>query len=159
MPGQDVGFFDVGSECPDLVIEGGDLKADNGLETPALISLFSDRRVSLEELPRGELDRMGWWADLISEVEGDLIGSRYWVLERNGKVSNPTVVELESILRQTFEWMIDDGIASRVVVSGERFGVDQIRGTVQIFRPNGDDIPFKFIWDGQQLKLFNKEAA
>ena len=44
---QDVGIFDVGADCPDLVIEDGDLKADNTMETSALISLFSDRRVTL----------------------------------------------------------------------------------------------------------------
>lgn len=153
MSGQDVGFFDVGSACPDMVIENGDLKADPGLETAALISLFSNRRVSLEELPRGESDRMGWWADLISIPQGDLIGSRHWILERIGKVNTDTAVEFESILQEAFEWMLEDGIAARLVVSAERIENDRIEGSVQIFKPNGDNIPFKFIWDGQRLKL------
>ncbi len=157
MSGQDVGFFDVGTDCPDLVIENGDLKPDNGLETAALISVWSDRRVSLEELPRGESDRMGWWADLISEPEGDKIGSRQWVLERLGKVNNANAVEQESILKEAFEWMLEDGIAARVVVSAARTENDRIEGSVRIFRPNGDNIPFKFIWDGQRLKLLELE--
>ena len=49
MSGQDVGFFNVGAACPDMIIENGDLKADNGLETASLISLFSDKRVTLEQ--------------------------------------------------------------------------------------------------------------
>jgi len=154
--GQDVGFFDVGTDCPDMVIEDGDLKADNGLETAALISVFSDRRVRLEELPSGETDQMGWWADLISEPEGDRIGSRHWILERIGKVSDATAIELESILKEAFEWMLDDGIAATVKVSAERIG-DRVAGDAQIFRPNGDNIPFKFAWDGQRLKLFRVE--
>ena len=153
MSGQDVGFFDVGTECPDLIIEDGDLKADNGLETAALISLFSDRRVSLEQLPRGEADRMGWWADLISEPQDDQIGSRHWILERIGKVNTDTAVEFESILQEAFEWMLEDGVAARVVVTAERTENDRIEGSVQIFKPDGDNIPFKFIWDGQRLKL------
>ena len=153
MSGQDVGFFDVGGACPDFIIENGDLKADNGLETSALISLFSDRRVVFEELPSGETDRRGWWADLISVPLNDEIGSRLWTLARIGKVFESTAVEMQSMLAQAFEWMLEDGIAADVVVDAEISGLDEITGDVQIFRPNGDNIPFKFIWDGQALKL------
>lgn len=150
---QDVGFFDVGTACPDLVIENGDLKADNGLETAALISLFSNKRVSLEQLPQGETDQMGWWADLISEPIGDEIGSRLWILERTGKVLDSTAVEMESMLSEAFKWMLDDGVAAQVVVSAARNGTNEIRGSVEIKKPDGDNIPFKFVWDGQRLKL------
>ena len=153
MSGQDIGFFNVGTQCPDLVIENGDLKADNGLETSALISLFSDKRVTFEELPPGENNQKGWWADLISEPIGDQIGSRLWTLERIGKIDQSTVIDMEAMLTEAFEWMIDDGIAARVVVSAEIKGQNEITGKVDIFRPNGNNIPFKFIWDGQGLKL------
>ena len=33
MSGQDIGFFDNGGNCLDIVIENGDLKADDGFET------------------------------------------------------------------------------------------------------------------------------
>ena len=153
MSGQDVGFFDVKAACPDLVIENGDLKADNGLETAALISIFSDRRVTFEELPSSETDRRGWWADLISEPANDEIGSRLWTLERIGKVVETTAVEMKSILTQAFEWMIEDGIAAKVVVDAFINGPNEIKGTARIFKPDGDNIPFKFVWDGQRLKL------
>lgn len=152
MSGQDVGFFDVGESCPDLIIENGDLKPDNGLETPALISLFSDRRVTVEQLPPAEKDRKGWWADLISEPIEDLIGSRLWSIERS-KVSDNTAIEIESMLNEAFQWMIDDGIAASIIVNAEIIGLNDAKGTIQIFRPSGDNIPFKFIWDGQSLKL------
>lgn len=152
MSGQDVGFFDVGESCPDLIIENGDLKPDNGLETPALISLFSDRRVTIEQLPPAEKDRKGWWADLISEPIEDLIGSRLWSIERS-KVSDNTAIEIESMLNEAFQWMIDDGIAASIIVNAEIIGLNDAKGTIQIFRPSGDNIPFKFIWDGQSLKL------
>lgn len=154
---QDVGFFDVGGSCPDLVIEDGDLKADNGFETSALISCFSDARVTFEELPKGELDQMGWWADLISEVQGDKIGSRLWVLDRIGKLDNATPVEMENILKECFAWMLEDGIAASVGVSAERTGTNEIKGAVEILKPDGKNIPFSFIWDGQKLKLFEEQ--
>jgi len=153
MAGQDVGFFDVGASCPDLVIENGDLKADNGLETASLISLFSDKRVRFEDLPPGENDQQGWWADLISEPLSDEIGSKLWTLWREGKIIDATVIEMEAILTDAFTWMIDDGIAAKVVVNAERLGQNEITGTVDITRPTGENIPLKFVWDGQTLKL------
>lgn len=153
MSGQDVGFFDVGGACPDLIIEKGDLKADNGLETAALISMFSDKRITFEELPRGETDRRGWWADLISEQAEDEIGSKLWRLEAVGKVNNQTAIELEAIIAEAFNWMLEDGLASRLIVSAERTETNEVTGTIQIVRPDGDNIPLKFVWDGQQFKL------
>jgi len=158
MSGQDVGFFDVGTGCPDLVIENGDLKADNGLETAALISVFSDRRLSLEELPRGQEGQKGWWADLQSEPINDQIGSKLHRLELIGKVSTNTAVELETVLRDAFEWALDDGLAAKVVVTAARTQSNRVNGTVKIFKPNGDNIPFKFAWDGQRLKLTLDES-
>lgn len=151
--GQDVGFFDVGTSCPDIVIENGDLKADNGLQTAALISLFSNRRVTFEELPSGENDRMGWWADLVKEPGEDLIGSKLWLLERTGKILDTTAIDMESYLQGAFEWLLDDGLAASVVVSAERNGLNEIRGSAEIRKPDGQNIPFKFIWDSQKLKL------
>lgn len=156
--GQDVGFFDVGEACPDIVIENGDLKADPGLEMAALISMFSDKRVTFEELPRGQNSRRGWWADLISEPIDDEIGSKLWRLEAIGKVTNATAVELENVLADAFAWMLDDGIAARIVVNAERTDTNQVDGSVKIFKPDGDNIPFKFAWDGQRLKLFEEST-
>ena len=156
MDKQDVGFFDVGGACPDLVIENGDLKADNGLETAALISLFSNKRVRLEQLPPGQEDQQGWWADLISEPQGDQIGSTFWRLESIGKINDRTPVEFENLLIDAFQWMLDDGVAAEVTASAERIGTDRLEGTVEIKKLEGENIPFKFVWDGQRLKLFEE---
>lgn len=156
MSGQDVGFFDVGGHCPDLVIENGDLKADNGLETAALISVFSDKRVSLEELPSGHSDRRGWWADLISSPQSDQIGSKLWRIEASGKIVTQSTVELESVLLDAFNWMTEDGLATEIVSSAERTDTNEITGSVVITKPNGEDIPLSFVWDGQRLKLFEE---
>lgn len=155
MSGQDVGFFDVGSNCPDMIIEDGDLKPDNGLETAALISVFSDKRVTLEELPPGEFDRRGWWADLISDPIEDEIGSKLWRLE-TAKINNETAVELESVLIEAFQWMLDNGLASKLIVNAQRVESNRIDGSIKIFKPEGDPIPFKFIWDAQGLKIFEE---
>jgi len=159
MSGQDVGFFwaNTASPCPDLVIENGDLKADEGLETAVLISLFSDKRVTLEQLPRGLTDRRGWWADLISEPQDDEIGSQLWRLEP-GKILASTPNEVESIIKDALDWLIEDGVAAEITVAAVRAGLTQVEAEVVISRPSGDDIPFRFLWDGQRLKILESEV-
>lgn len=154
MSGQDVGFFFTdGAHCPDMVIENGDLKADNSMHTAALISLFSNRRVAFEQLPAGETDRQGWWADLVSEVEGDQLGSRLWLLDRR-KIINATLIEAQSYIQEAFDWAIVDGIAAKVEATVERVDNEGIKGVALLYKPDGDNIPFKFLWDGQRFKLF-----
>lgn len=150
---QGIGFFDVGGACPDLVVENGTLKADNTLETSVLVSLHSNRRVEAEDLPPGITNQEGWWADQFGDVFGDLIGSRLWTLFR-GKVVDETVVEMETIITQSLNWMLEDGIAASVDANAERTGTNEITATIEITKPDGDNIPFKFIWDGQELRLF-----
>jgi len=149
-----VGFFwkDKTDHCPDLVIENGQIKFDQGLETSVLISAFSDRFVELDQLPAGTDDQKGWWADLISDIIGDKIGSEIWRLTR-AKTSAQTASFLEGAMQDMLQWMIDDGIASKIVVTSRVIDNQQIDGLAQIFRPSGDDIPFKFAWDGQELKI------
>ena len=157
MSGQDVGFFDVGADCPDMVIENGDLKAANGLENAVLISFFSNKRVTFEQLASDKEDRQGWWADLVSEPQGDEIGSRLWLIEKR-KIVNSTILELESIMKDALQWLIEDGIAERVVIIDvSRTGPNTITGNGKIERPDGDNIPFGFIWDGQRLKLVEEQ--
>lgn len=151
----DVGFFwqDPDQPCPDLVIENGDLKADQGLETAMMISLFSDKRVRFEQLPRGEDNQRGWWADTVSEPIDDEIGSTLWRIITIGKVTNAAVVEVENAIRDGLQWLLDDGIAQEVLVSAERTEDTRIDAEISIRRPNGENIPFKFLWDGQAVKL------
>lgn len=151
MSGQDIGFFDVGTNCPDLVIEDGDLKADDGLETAVLISLFSDRRVEVDELPNTETPNRGWWGDELSEPADDKIGSGLWVTER-GKIDADTEAQLEDFARQSLQWLIDDGIAQSVTAVAENIDGEQIDLLIEITQPQGNNRAFKFIWDGQELR-------
>lgn len=149
---QGIGFFDVGAACPDLVIENGTVKADNTLETPCLISLHSNRRVEVEDLPEDITTQEGWWGDEFSEADNDLIGSALWTLARR-KVVAETAVRMEEVIEEAFQWLLDDGIADTVAVTAARSADSAIEGQAEITKPGGDNIPFKFIWDGQELKL------
>lgn len=141
----------------DIDIGEADLITDEGLETAAYISLFSDRRAELgEDLPIGETNRRGWWGDTDPEIAGDMIGSRLWLLNREKHIPE-VITRANEYARECLQWMIDDRVAKRVDVSvtavpyGQQFGLS-IEGT--IYRPNGDAVQFKFdyAWKSQAAK-------
>lgn len=151
-------FWENGDEdCPDLVIENGQIKFDPGLEMAVFISIFTNRFVELDELPQNSTDQMGWWADLIAEQSDDLIGSTAWTFERS-KINDEVAVRFEDGIRESLQWMLDDGVASEVNVSSEVFQNENIILSITITKPQGTNIPFKFKWDGQALKI-SEEAA
>lgn len=151
MSGQDIGFFDTGNDCVDIEIENGDLKADNSLETAVLISLFSDRFVEKEDLPEGANSQRGWWADLISTPSNDLIGSNLWTNDR-AKITADTEARIEDGVKEALQWLIDDGIAQSVAVEATQIDNETVDFVATITKPSGDNIPFKFLWDGQELR-------
>lgn len=152
MAGQDIGFFGDDGEVVDIVIENGDLKADDGLETAVLISLFSDRYQDPDELPAGDDDPRGWWADSeLSEPTDDEIGSLIWISER-GKNDSTTRNRIEDSIREALQWMVDDGIADSVAVTSERISQTQSNFSLEVRKPSGENVPFKFLWDAQELR-------
>jgi len=150
--GQDIGFVDVGGACADLRIVNGDFEADNGLENAVLISLFTDRFVPTVDLPPNIFDNAGWWADSISDPPEDRIGSRLWIFDRIGKINVETRNGMVDAAQEALQWMIDQGVASRIAVVGTVVVGTRIDLDIEIFRPQGDNIPFKFLWDGQEFR-------
>lgn len=102
-----------------------DLEFDEGLETAVIISLFTDRRANFDDiLPDPDnRDLRGWWGDLASPlVEGDQIGSRLWLLERE-KTLKTVLVRAKQYAEEALQWMIEDRIATKIEVDVERQGV------------------------------------
>lgn len=154
----DVGFFDTGGVCPDLVIENGDLKAETGLHNAVLISLWSDRFVEKEDLPEGENDQMGWWADLVAIPSTDKIGSQLWVSER-AKTLQGTANRMKNFAEEALQWMIDDGIAISVDVSAFLRDKREIDLEIDIKRPDEPTFFMKFVWDGQLFRFEQDSVA
>lgn len=119
----------------DMVIENDDLGFDAGLETSALLSLFTDQRAD---------EMRGWFGDTFAEVPGDLIGSTLWQLER-GLITADYEVQFSQRAEQALQWMIDDGIAASVSATTT---TDDVARTaemiVTIRRPNGDEVEYRF---------------
>lgn len=120
----------------DLGIESGDLATEQGLRSAVIVSLFTDRRAAADdELPAGDGDRRGWWADAWPEIDGDLIGSRLWLLRRSKQIAD-VPSKAQEYAEEALAWMIDDGIATAIAVEAEQVDTGLLGIRVEITLPN-----------------------
>lgn len=136
----------------DIELSGAELRADDGLKTAVVISLFTDRRALTDDaLPAGVNadDRRGWWADALAGEEGDRIGSRLWLLARE-KITTETLRRAEEYAAEALAWLIEDGIAAAVAVTAEHAGNGVLAIGVRISRPKGEIVNYRFngLWEG-----------
>src|SRR4051812_11864908 len=77
--------WDESNGSADVALIDSDLASDAALETAVMLSLFLDRRAQPDDAPPSgdPNDRRGWWADQFADTEGDLVGSRLWLLDRS----------------------------------------------------------------------------
>jgi len=144
----DIALVWNGTEA-DLAIEGGDLVLEEGLQTAAVISLFSDRRARLDDvLPADDGDRRGWVGDAWPRVDGDQIGSRLWLLNREKDIPE-TLRRAREYARESLAWLIEDGIGAAldVQVSVPMRGVLRLELTVN--RRDGSTLNHQFdtLWE------------
>ena len=132
-------------------VTNSDIETDDGLETAVNISLFTDVRVSLEELPPWEKYRRGWWGDEFADIKGDKIGSKIWLLDRE-KLNEVTASDLKKYAKESLDWMLSDGVADSIIVSTELIVGLRIDLAISITRKSGAASPFDFIWDAQGLR-------
>ncbi len=159
----DIAFIFNGPES-DLSVLLDELNTDEGLQTAVSISLFSDRRASPDDvlsdldLFEGRNDKRGCWLDAYPEVEGDLIGSRLWLLHRE-KSQQAVINRAGGMIAEALQWMIDDGVASRI--ESNVFFIDQARLclVIEITRPlfanrqnDAVSLRFEINWLAQALK-------
>lgn len=139
----------------DVALDGYDLQRDDGLDTAVVISLFTDRRATADQLP-AELpqdDLRGWWGDVRPIVAGDKTGSHLWLLARE-KQTSETLSRARKYVRDALQWMIDDRVSPKVDtrVSYLRRGVMLIEA--DIYRPGGKlaRYRYEYEWAAQAAK-------
>jgi phage gp46-like protein len=135
----------------DISLLNDDLASDDGLETAVAISFFTDRRVSVEDLPYGQQDRKGWWGDMFPDVDQDKIGSRMWTL-LPAKVTDETRNLANDYAAECLQWMIDDGIASSIKIDSEYNGEKHLTTSVEIVKPTGESEKFSVFWESQKVR-------
>lgn len=141
----------IKNNCFDINILNGDLESDNGLETAVAISLFTDKRVTDEELPDLETSKRGWWGDMFPEIDQDKIGSRLWTLMRE-KRNTETLRKSEDYSREALSWMLEDSVADSIEVLSEYDTNNFIIINIKIARPDKEDSRFSVVWDEQEIR-------
>lgn len=141
----------IKDRCFELDLTKGDLTKDDGLETAVAISLFTDQRVSSDELPSGETSKRGWFGDLFPEVDQDKIGSKLWLLERSKRVTE-TLRKFEDYCREALQWLIEDGVSDSITVTASYDENFHLSCEIKISRPKNRESRFQLLWDKQELK-------
>lgn len=142
----------------DLLVSGLDLAGDDGLETSVIISLFSDRRATAEQVP-AELpkdDLRGYWGDVRPAVDGDQTGSLLWLLAREKQL--PSVLSrAEQYCREALAWLTEDKVATSVEVAAEYIAMGWMMITIDIYRPDGSPVRYRYNyeWAAQAAKRAN----
>lgn len=141
----------IKDRCFELNLKNGDLEADDGLETAVAISLFTDKRVTTEEVPAGETSKRGWFGDLFPEVDQDKIGSKLWLLQRS-KRTTETLRKFEDYCREALQWLIEDGVSGSINVEASYDTNGHLSCLIDISKPKGRTSRFSLLWDKQELK-------
>lgn len=139
----------------DLVLFGFDLQRDDGLETAVIISLFTDRRASAEQIPPEypQDDLRGYWGDIANASGSDQTGSLLWLLAREKQL--PAVLgRAEQYCREALAWMIDDLIATTISVEATFYSMGVMLLVIDIDRPDGTSVRYRFNyeWAAQAAK-------
>lgn len=130
----------------DLSIVGEDIAAEAGLATAVELSLFTDRRAQDDDKPpSGDArDVRGWWGDQFAEIEGDLSGSRLWLLDRS-KLTNETALLAKQFCVEALDWLVEDSVVSAVDVSASiQIAYQALLIGVTLQRPGRDPVSFRF---------------
>lgn len=129
-----------------LTVNGTRVNASSSLDPltrAVVISLFTHRRAN----PDDNADvPMGWWGDTWPAVANDRYGSKLWLLQRS-KLTNALVNTVRTYLRDALQWMLDDGVVSRIDIDIQRTGINELSNQVVLWRRDGPVIiSFSDLW-------------
>ena len=118
-----------------------DLAIDRGLLSAVIVSLFTDARAPADELPTGETDPRGWWAD--TQTPNDETGSQLWLLDRE-KQTDEVLGRAEDFCRTALQWIVEDGLAVAVDVQADWIGRGVLSICPVITLPNQERVEYQF---------------
>lgn len=131
----------------DLSLQGFDLERDDGLETAIIISLFTDRRATAEQIPP-ELpqdDLRGYWGD-INNSSVEQTGSLLWLLTREKQLPH-LLGRAEQYCREALAWMIDDVLATKIEVTASYYSQGVMLLETGIYRPDGSVVRYRYNYE------------
>jgi len=110
----------------------GDILTEDFFDTAILMSLFCERRAIASEMPASHL-RRGWIGN--ESTPGFEIGSKVWLYEQS-RLTRATLNGINSVIKESLQWTIDDNIALEVAASSTLSRNNSITVEVTITRPN-----------------------
>lgn len=129
-----------------LTVNGTRVNASSQLDPltrAVVISLFTHRRADTDD--NADVP-MGWWGDTWPMVANDRYGSKLWLLQRS-KLTNALVNTVRTYLRESLQWMLDDGVVSRVDIDVQRTGINELGNSIVLWRRDGPvTISFNDFW-------------
>ena len=148
-------IWDETTGTGDINFDKGDFSREDSLSSAVLMSLFTDRRADDDDFLPDELNgsKRGWWADLVTDIDDDQIGSRLWLLSRS-KTDTQTLNDAQDYANEALQWLIDDGIAIEIISSASRVrlnSTDLLALDIEIRKSDGETETFKFddLWAAQ----------
>lgn len=134
------------SSAGDWLLAGAALESGNDLQTAVLISLFSDRLATADDIiPDATGNRRGWWGDLGATIP---IGSRLWLLSRE-KLTQSVANRAKTYITEALQWLITDGVAAQINVSTTITAPAMLGAVIQIVRSTGVTVTLNFAWAWQ----------
>ena len=133
----------------DIQYNKGDLTRELGLETAVMMSLYTDRQASTDDIlpDSNSIDRRGWWGDQITDFDGDQIGSRLWLLERS-KITDDIISTAKFYIEESLQWMIDDEVVQNIEIEVERQnradGSGTLAALIQLEQSDGKIVALKY---------------
>lgn len=128
------------------------LQLEDGLQTAIIISLFTDARANDDDkLPMGMTDRRGWLGDDFGaggiNAAQDVYGSRLWLFYQ-GKVQPDVLEGARFAAEQSLQWMLRDGVASRIEVSAQWVGErgDRLAVRPRIYQGDAANPAYDVLW-------------
>ena len=127
----------------DFVMAGGDLQGDRGINTPLIISIFTDRLAKTgdripDALPGMAGDPRGWWGDAI-DADGEETGSRLWLLNRE-KQLDEVVNRARKYAAEAVAWLKNEGLADEVAAHARAVAAGWLEISIECRNPRfGED--------------------
>lgn len=140
-------IWDVLNARGDWVLVGSQLQTGSDLQTAVLISLFTDRQATTDDvIPDGSGDPRGWVGDLGSDFP---IGSRLWLLDRS-KQTNDVLSKARDYCTEALQWLIDDGVVAKFTVLTEWTKPAMLGIQIVAYKQDGTTVPMNFssAWNG-----------
>lgn len=115
------------------------------LTSAVLMSIFSKRRVTIEEVPIGDR-RYGYFLD----TKERKLGSKMWLLTRKS-ITPDILPKIKLYLEESLAWMIEDKVAADIVVQVYQSPTnpDRIDSVINIIKHSGSVHSFNFddVWN------------